>query len=149
LRSGLILVQVTLSLPLLIGAALFLSSLRNLRSVDPGFGKNNVLIASVNPALNGYPVEKSRIFLNDLLTGLRGTPGVEAASLATDSPIAGSWDMNTVVVEGYQPRPGERSKTARTAVSTLLRSQTFRWLSGETLTIRRLPGRLRSRSLMN
>ena len=118
LRSGLILVQVALSLPLLIGSALFLNSLRNLRGVDPGFGRSNVLIASINPALNGYSVEKTHNFYNELLAGLRSTPGVQAASLATDSPISGSWDMNGIVVEGYQPRPGERTSSQHSSVST-------------------------------
>jgi predicted permease len=118
LRSGLILVQVALSLPLLIGSALFLSSLRNLRGVDPGFGKSNVLIASINPALNGYSPEKTHNFYNELLAGLRATPGVLSASLATDSPISGGWDMNGIVVEGYQPQPGERMSSQHTSVST-------------------------------
>jgi len=95
-----------------------LSSLRNLRGVDPGFSKSNVLIASINPALNGYEPEKTRAFYNELLAGLRSSPGVQAASLATDSPISGGWDMNGIVAEGYQPRPGERTGLPVAAVST-------------------------------
>ncbi|HEX5835665.1 MAG TPA: ABC transporter permease, partial [Pyrinomonadaceae bacterium] len=57
IRSALILVQVALSLPLLVSAALLLKTLQNLRAVDTGFGKDNVLLASVNPALNGYSPE--------------------------------------------------------------------------------------------
>ena len=56
-RSGLILVQVALSLPLLVSAALLLRTLQNLRAVDTGFGKENVLLASVNPTLIGYSKE--------------------------------------------------------------------------------------------
>ena len=107
LRSGLIVVQVALSLPLLIVSALFLSSLQNLRGVDTGFGKNNVLIVAVNPALNGYSPEKSQNFYRDLLLGLRAIPGVQSASLASDSPISGGWDELLLVVEGYQAREGE------------------------------------------
>jgi predicted permease len=118
LRNGLILVQVALSLPLLIASGLLLGSLRNLRGVDPGFRPGNVLVASINPALNGYAPEKTRSFYNELLTGLRATPGVQSASLASDSPLAGSWDMNGIVIEGYQPSPGERTSTQRTAIST-------------------------------
>ena len=59
-RSGLILVQVALSLPLLFSAALLLRTLQNLRSFDTGFSKENVLLSSVNPSLNGYTAERSR-----------------------------------------------------------------------------------------
>lgn len=54
LRGGLILLQVALSLPLLITAALLLRTLQNLRALDTGFGKENVLLATLNPSLNGY-----------------------------------------------------------------------------------------------
>jgi len=118
LRSSLILFQVALSLPLLIISVLFLNSLRNLRGVDSGFGKNNVLIASINPTLNGYSTEKTAAFYRDLLGGLRSIPGVEAASLATDSPISGGWDQLGLVVEGYQRAAGERVDAQNSIVST-------------------------------
>jgi predicted permease len=118
LRSGLILVQVALSLPLLIVSALFLSSLQNLRGVDTGFARNNVLLASINPSLNGYSPEKTQNFYRDLLGGLRTLPGVQSASLSTDSPISGSWDQLGLVIEGYHPREGERVNAQSTLVST-------------------------------
>ncbi|HEX7774163.1 MAG TPA: FtsX-like permease family protein, partial [Pyrinomonadaceae bacterium] len=108
LRSALILVQVALSLPLLISAALLLKTLQNLRSVDTGFAKENVLFASVNPTLNGYSKEKTAAFYDNFLTRIRALPGVKFASLATDSPISGGWDQSGIVVEGYTPREGER-----------------------------------------
>jgi predicted permease len=118
LRSGLILVQVALSLPLLVSAALLLKTLQNLRSVDTGFGKENVLLASVNPALNGYQKERSIAFYDDLLVRMRALPGVKFASLATDSPISGGWDQIGVVVEGYTPKQGERMSCDATWVSS-------------------------------
>lgn len=117
LRSALILVQVALSLPLLVTAALLLKTLQNLRAVDTGFGKENVLLASVNPALNGYTPERSANFYNELLARTRALPGVKFASLATDSPISGSWDQYGLVVEGYTPREGERMSCDVTTVS--------------------------------
>ena len=118
LRSGLILVQVALSLPLLVSAALLLKTLQNLRSIDTGFGKENVLLASVNPALNGYQKERSTAFYDDLLAKTRALPGVKFASLATDSPISGGWDRIGVVVEGYTPKQGERMSCDATWVSS-------------------------------
>src|SRR5579864_133822 len=107
LRSALIFVQVALSLPLLIGAGLFVHSLRNLRGVNTGFVKENVFLASLNPALNGYPQEKIKSLYDDLLARVRSLPGVRAASLTTSSVISGGWDQESVKVEGYQPGPDE------------------------------------------
>jgi predicted permease len=117
LRSGLVLLQVALSLPLLIGAVLLLRTLQNLRAVDTGFSKNDVLLASINPSLNGYSADKSRLFFDELLTRTRTLPGVKAASLATDSPLSGGWDQNGIVVEGYTPREDEKMSVDVTYVS--------------------------------
>lgn len=117
LRSALILVQVGLSLPLLFTAALLIKTLQNLRAVDTGFGKENVLLASVNPALNGYTPERTTNFYKDLLARIRVLPGVKYASLASDSPLSGGWDQLRVVVEGYTPREGERMSSDATFVS--------------------------------
>ena len=108
LRSALILVQVAISLPLIVSAVLLMKSLQNLRARDTGFNKENVLFASVNPALNGYTKERSAAFFDELLTRTRALPGVKSASLATDSPVSGGSDQTRIVVEGYTPREGER-----------------------------------------
>lgn len=118
LRSALILVQVALSLPLLVSAALLLKSLQNLRAFDTGFGKENVLLASVNPALNGYSKDRLSSFYDELLAMTRALPGVKSASLASDSPVSGGWDQMRVVVEGYTPREGERMSSDVTYVSS-------------------------------
>ncbi|HEY2460747.1 MAG TPA: ABC transporter permease [Candidatus Acidoferrum sp.] len=107
LRSALIFTQVALSLPLLIGAALFLHSLQNLRGIDTGFVKQNVFLANLNPSLNGYPQERIKTLYDDLLSRVRALPGVQAASLTTSSVVSGSWDRETVRVQGYVPRTDE------------------------------------------
>jgi predicted permease len=107
LRNALVFVQVALSLPLLIGAGLFLHSLRNLRGMDVGFVKENVFLANLNPSLNGYSTGRIRGLYSDLLARLRTLPGVRAASLTTSSVISGGWDQEGVRVEGYQPRQDE------------------------------------------
>jgi len=53
-RRSLVVVQVALSLLLLVGAGLFLQSFRNLGKLRIGLDTDNVLMASMNPALNGY-----------------------------------------------------------------------------------------------
>src|SRR5215469_2394778 len=107
LRAALVFVQVALSLPLLIGAGLFLHSLQNLRGINAGFVKENVFLANLNPALNGYTTDRIRTLYNELLARVRALPDVRAASLTTTSPISGGWDQLRVKVEGYQPNQDE------------------------------------------
>jgi len=116
-RSGLILLQVSLSLPLLVSATLLIRTLQNLRSIDTGFERQNVLLASINPSLNGYSPKKSHAFYDELLTRTRALPGVTLASLASDSPISGGRDESGIVVEGYTPRDGENMSCDVTLVS--------------------------------
>ena len=117
LRGGLIALQVTLSVPLLIGAGLFLASLRNLEGMDTGFRKDHVLLADLDPALNGYPQPKIQSLYAAVLANVRALPGVQSAGLATTSPISGDWDQLNVVVEGYHPREGENMSPNWSAVS--------------------------------
>jgi predicted permease len=117
LRSALIFVQVALSLPLLIGAGLFLHSLRNLRGVNTGFVKGNVFLATLNPAMNGYPQERIKALYDDLLARVRTMPGVRAASLTTASVISGGWDQEGVKVEGYQSGPDENMSPDAAVIS--------------------------------
>ena len=49
--------QVALSLLLLIGAGLFLRSLRNLETIDTGFLRENVLFFKVDTDSSGYKVD--------------------------------------------------------------------------------------------
>jgi len=117
LRNALVFLQVALSLPLLIGAGLFLHSLRNLRGVDTGFVKENVFLANLNPALNGYSTERIRILYAGLLSRVRSLPGVRAASFTTSSAISGGWDQEGVRVEGYQPRQDEDTSPNAAVIS--------------------------------
>ena len=117
LRSGLVFLQVSLSLPLLIGAGLFLHSLQNLQGVNTGFVKENVFLGGLNPSLNGYTQERVKGFYGDLLSRVRNLPRVQAAGLATDSPISGGWDQEGVQVEGYQPRQDENMSVNAAVIS--------------------------------
>jgi predicted permease len=106
LRQGLVVVQVALSLLLLAGAGLFVRSLGNLESLDPGFARQNVLLVSVDASLKNYPTAQARAFYQQLLEHARTLPGVVRAAMADTSPL-GNHTNNTVYVEGYQPRPDE------------------------------------------
>jgi putative ABC transport system permease protein len=101
-------VEVALSLALLIGAGMFIRTLRNLDHVDLGFRRENVLIADVNPTTYGYRGRRLTTFYDQLLDRARTIPGVRSAALAAMTPM-GAWAQTTTLsAEGYQPKPGER-----------------------------------------
>jgi predicted permease len=107
LRKGLVAAQVGLSLLLLIGAGLFVQSLKNLRNVNPGFQTENLVTFSVDPTLNGYKPERSREFYRQLIDRIDSTPGVKTAGLAIMPVLTGNeWD-SSVAVEGYTAKQGE------------------------------------------
>ncbi len=108
LRRALVVVQVALSLLLLIGAGLFVRSLQNLRSLDPGFLRESVLLVNVDPQQSGYKGQRLRMFYERLLTRIREYPQVHAASLANITPLGGSRWNNTISVEGYQRKTDEK-----------------------------------------
>jgi predicted permease len=107
LRRTLVVVQVAMSLLLLMGSGLFLRSLRNLRTVDPGFEATNLIRFKIDPMLSGRDVEGAKAFYRDLQERLEAIPGVESVGLAVVPIMEGDeWD-STVRVEGYRSQDGE------------------------------------------
>jgi predicted permease len=81
-------VQIAATLCLLVGAGLFLRTLANLRTMDPGFRGDHVLVATLNPALSRYSPERVRTFYEELVNRTGTLPGVESVALA-DAPLLG------------------------------------------------------------
>ena len=107
LRKSLVVAQVALSLLLLIGAGLFVQSLKNLRSVNPGFQTTNLVSFAVNPLLNGYKDDRVFQFYRQLHDRMNQLPGVTSSALAIMPVLDGNeWD-STVTVEGYSAKVGE------------------------------------------
>ena len=106
-RKVLVCVQVGLSLMLLIGAGLFVGTLKNLRAVSPGFQVTNLLSFSVDPTLSGYNPARAKLFYKQLSQKLDALPGVQSSSLAVVKLLSfDEWD-SVVTVEGYAAKPGE------------------------------------------
>ena len=118
LRRTLVVAQVALSFLLLIGAGLFLRSLQNLLSVDPGFITERVLSPSTSiPRAPGYSAERARAFAQTMLDAANRTPGVASSAYAFISLLdGGGWGMG-FTIEGYQPPAGESAGSMANAVS--------------------------------
>ena len=95
-------VQVALSLLLLVGAGLFSRSLHHLRTIDPGFRRDGLLLIQVNPRRSGYRNERLRDLYATLHQRLSAIPGVQLATIANYTPLSGSTSSSTVQVEGIE-----------------------------------------------
>src|ERR1700733_8194683 len=103
-RKALVAAQVMLSLLLLIGAGLFIRSLRNLRDMGPGFTTGNLGAFHLDPSLNGYNSDRCKLFYRQLSFELNAIPGVRSTGLARMRTLANNeWD-NSATVEGYNPK---------------------------------------------
>jgi predicted permease len=113
LNNAFVVSQFALSLVLLIGAALLLQSFQNLLAVNPGFRPENVLMGHVSLPENRYTTKAQvSLFHEQLLDGVRGLPGVQAAELTRVAPFSGNGVGGPFTVEGHEPGPGEVAKDA-------------------------------------
>jgi putative ABC transport system permease protein len=119
---SLVALQVALSIVLLIGAGLFLGTLRNLRNQDLGFRPEGVLLVDL---------DKPPSTPSTLLDEIRRVPGVVGASLSTHTPMSGSLWSEPAIPAG-QPLPDRD-----TALFVGAGSQFF-----DTLGIRLVAGRI-------
>jgi macrolide transport system ATP-binding/permease protein len=107
-RSGLVLVQVSLSFVLLVGAGLLMQSMLKLRTASPGFDTRGVQDTAIDLVSAGYTPERAQNFQDALLERVRALPGVESAAFAKMTPLSYvSSATAPIVVDGYQPPPEE------------------------------------------
>jgi predicted permease len=108
-RSGLVVMQVSLSFVLLVGAGLLLQSLQRIRTTSPGFSTHGVLDTAVNLVSAGYDAPRAQTFQDELLDRVKALPGVESAVFARMTPLSyGSYSSTPLAVDGYQPPPEEQ-----------------------------------------
>jgi macrolide transport system ATP-binding/permease protein len=108
-RSSLVLVQVSLSFVLLVGAGLLLQSLQRIRNTNPGFSTRGVLVTAVDLVSAGYDTQGAKNFQDELLPRVLALPGVESAAFARATPLGyGSFSSSQIAVDGYPPPPDEQ-----------------------------------------
>ena len=89
-RKILIGAQVALSVTLLAGAALLITSFIRLTQQNLGFQPHNLWVGAINLPIAQYPDQVARQrFVERTLAALRDTPGVESATVSSDIPLNG------------------------------------------------------------
>ena len=108
-RSGLILLQVSLSFVLLVGGGLLFKSLQALRNSSPGYSTDGVLTTSVDLVSAGYDQARIRTFQDDLVNRLRGLGGIESAVFSRVAPLSNrTFPSATIAVDGFETAPFEQ-----------------------------------------
>src|SRR6266545_1152465 len=82
LGKALVVAQVALSLALLVGAGLLARTLRNLRTQDVGFDRENLLLVWAAPVRTGRDVPALADFAQAVQSRLSSLPGVRSASVS-------------------------------------------------------------------
>ena len=111
LRDVLVISQLALSLVLLIGAALFVRSLRHAISFDPGFMVQNLLIASIETRGASLNKQQGQAFYQQTVERVGSLPGVQSVSLSRIAPLGGGGQRRGTQFEGYQPKQNEDTET--------------------------------------
>jgi predicted permease len=101
----LVVVEISLSLVLLIGAGLVLKGFAGLLQKDPGFDPSRVLTLNVSASAARYPNGTSiRRLLDPMLIAVRAVPGVSEAAAINVPPYV-NWGSNSNI--RYEGMPGD------------------------------------------
>jgi predicted permease len=100
LRNVLVATQIALSLVALIGAGLFLRSLRNAQQIRPGFEMDHLAVMSLDLGAQGYTEERGKQFQQQVLEKAASVPGVQNATLSSTVPLFNGGFARTAVLEG-------------------------------------------------
>ena len=107
-RSSLVLVQVSLSFVLLVGAGLVIRSLEQMRTVNPGFSADGVVTTSIDLVAAGYDTPRARTFQDELLARLQTLGGVQSAAFLRVVPFSyRGYSSAPIAVDGYEAPPDE------------------------------------------
>lgn len=120
IRGALIVFETASALVLLIGAGLLIHSFIRLLRVSPGFNPEGVVIARTSMPATRYPkIELGKAMYKRALESLETLPGVEAASVASNLPLADDWRI------GFRIE-GEDQGTYYTSGNTWVSTDYFR-----------------------
>jgi predicted permease len=102
--------QIAVSLILLVAAGLLVRTLQNLRALDPGFDKREIVLVELN-----RPLEMARLI--QILARIEGSPVVESSTVWEYGMLGeGGMSIGPIHVNGHVPDPNEDLTAAATYV---------------------------------
>jgi len=120
LQNALIVAQVAVSVVLLVGAGLLLSSFYRLQKVDPGYHGDRVMSAEAYGNFSKYQTPESLIHVYDgILDRLRAEPGVVSVAVTNAVPLAATQPNSAPFqIEGHATDDADRRPTADVRIVT-------------------------------
>jgi predicted permease len=103
MQQFLITIQVVLSVVLLIGAILFVRTLRNAEAADPTRDPGSVLLLKIDLTERKYDEARGKQFYSELLARVHALPGVRSTALVYVVPMGGWRGGNDII-----PHPGDK-----------------------------------------
>jgi putative ABC transport system permease protein len=117
-RSGLLVVEVALSIVLLVGATLLLRSFARITSIDPGFDPQGVLAFQVQLPQTTYGGDPQRIaFFDAFFEKLAATPDVQGAGMVQALPMRGGYTLSFEISGRPKPPPDQSTSANHRVVS--------------------------------
>src|SRR6266699_6776880 len=107
LRSLLVVSEIALSLVALVGAGLFIRSMRDAQRIDPGFESKNLFMLAFDLGALHYQEGRAQEFFRAAIERANSTPGVKSATIASNFPLGGGF-ARTVFPEGEDESTGYR-----------------------------------------
>jgi predicted permease len=133
-RSGLVAIEVALSLTLLVGSGLLIRSFYQLLQVDRGFQSENRLLASVSLP-RSYDRQRTRTFLEQFLARVSSVPQIRGAAAVSSRPIVGgNTGLGIVAAEKPDPDGGVPWASWRLITPGYFRAMGIPLLKGRTFT---------------
>ncbi len=116
-RRALVGAQIGLSLLLLVGAGLFVRTLRNLQTLDVGFAADHLVSFGINPRLAGYQTEEVFPLYRRVSQALSSLPGTRSVAGTDDPDLADTSDDGNIVIAGYSEREDEDMQVEQPGVT--------------------------------
>jgi predicted permease len=115
--KAVVVIEVALSVQLLVGAGLFIWTLRNLTTMDTGFAPENVIQLRVSVDAASYPRPQWNTVYEQIASRVASVPGVTAASLCNRGLMeSGMTRSGPVHFPDYTFKPGEGKNLPETYI---------------------------------
>ncbi len=138
IQRGLIGGQVALAMLLLVGAGLFVTSLRNVRAINLGIDVEHVLYVKLDAGsirkLNTDPGARSGAEYAGMLENVRRAPGVVAATVTAGEPLTSGWGITLRRRAGEEIAPGTPVPMGRAVGVDYFKTMQTRLLRGRVFT---------------